>query len=178
MQVHTVVTNAVRKHFNTQSETAAGESRPIIDVIKRVDVLASSLTLTLKSADTADAEQSISIPWSKPTHICKREILGHQSKQNIRPIRTEARSRLLKGIAQGQRWLDALVNKDANDIASLATQHDLSEKTVRSMITLAFLAPDIVQAIIDGKLPRGLGISQMTDLPADWTEQRRQLGIG
>jgi site-specific DNA recombinase len=45
------------------------------------------------------------------------------------------------------------------------------------MITLAFLAPDIVQAIIDGKLPRGLGISQMTDLPAHWTEQRRQLGI-
>ena len=66
----------------------------------------------------------------------------------------------------------------ADDIRSLAIKHKLSEKTVRSTLSLAFLAPDIVQAAIDGKLPRGLGISSMTDLPADWVQQRRQLGIG
>jgi site-specific DNA recombinase len=42
---------------------------------------------------------------------------------------------------------------------------------------LAFLAPDIVQAAIDGKLPRGIGVTQMTDLPMDWAAQRQQLGI-
>ena len=85
---------------------------------------------------------------------------------------------MLTGIAQGRAWLDMLVSGEIKDVGSLAVKHRLSEKTVRSTISLAFLAPDIVQAAIDCKLPRGLGISQMTDLPADWSEQHRQLGIG
>jgi len=73
--------------------------------------------------------------------------------------------------------MDQLISGDAEDIAELAAKHQISEKTVRSTQSLAFLAPDIVQAAIDGRLPRGLGVSQMTDLPADWTLQRRQLGL-
>jgi site-specific DNA recombinase len=179
-EIEAVVTNAVRKHCNTKSEAASGSAVAVKDVIERVEVHPSSVNLVLKYSDnvtTEDSPKTITIPWSKPSNARKREILGSQSQMNVRPMRTEARSRLLKGIAQGQRWLDALISKEATDIPSLVTQHDISEKTVRSMITLAFLAPDIVQAIIDGKLPRGLGISQMTDLPADWTEQRRQLCI-
>jgi hypothetical protein len=128
---------------------------------------------------TADAAaRTITIPWVKPSNTRKREILLSQSQTTLRPIKGEARSRLLKGIARGRKWIELLVNKSATDIASLACQNDLSEKTIRSTLSLAFLAPNIVQAVIDGKLPRGIGITQMTDLPPDWNEQRRQLGIG
>ena len=44
-------------------------------------------------------------------------------------------------------------------------------------LSLAFLAPEIVKAAIDGWLPRGVGISSLFDLPASWREQFRQLGI-
>ncbi len=74
--------------------------------------------------------------------------------------------------------MDQLISGDAEDIAALAAKHQISEKTVRSTLSLAFLAPDIVQAAIDGRLPRGLGVSQMTDLPADWVLQRQQFGLG
>ena len=85
---------------------------------------------------------------------------------------------MLKGIAQGRYWLSMFVSGKADDIGSISAQHNVSEKTVRSTLSLAFLAPDIVQAAIDGKLPRGMGILQMTDLPVDWAQQRQQLGIG
>ena len=74
--------------------------------------------------------------------------------------------------------MDQLISGDAEDIAALAAKHQISEKTVRSTLSLAFLAPDIVQAAIDGRLPRGLGVSQMTDLPADWILQRQHIGLG
>lgn len=74
--------------------------------------------------------------------------------------------------------MEQLLTGDAEDIAALAAKHQISEKTVRSTLSLAFLAPDIVQAAIDGRLPRGLGVSQMTDLPADWVLQRQQFGLG
>ena len=97
---------------------------------------------------------------------------------STKPIRSEARTRLLKAIAQGRHWLHQIATGDATDIAFIAEKHQISEKTVRSTLSLAFLAPDIVQAAIDGRLPRGLGVSQMTDLPADWSLQRQQLGLG
>ena len=74
--------------------------------------------------------------------------------------------------------MDQLISGDAEDIAGLAAKHQISEKTVRSTLSLAFLAPDIVQAAIDGRLPRGLGVSQMTDLTADWVQQRQQFELG
>lgn len=44
-------------------------------------------------------------------------------------------------------------------------------------MSLAFLAPDIVQAAADDTLPRGFGLSRLTDLPPRWDEQQRVLGI-
>ena len=44
-------------------------------------------------------------------------------------------------------------------------------------LSLAHLSPAIVAAIVEGRLPRGLGIAQLADLPASWAEQERALGL-
>ena len=44
-------------------------------------------------------------------------------------------------------------------------------------ISLAFLAPDLVNAAIDGRLPYGMGIARLTDLPAEWSRQYQMLGL-
>jgi hypothetical protein len=44
-------------------------------------------------------------------------------------------------------------------------------------LSLAHLAPSIVRAIVDGRLPRGLGIKSLADLPPCWNEQERALGM-
>jgi hypothetical protein len=45
------------------------------------------------------------------------------------------------------------------------------------LLSLAFLAPDLVKAIVENRLPRGIGPTRMTDLPSEWSEQRRVLGM-
>ena len=64
------------------------------------------------------------------------------------------------------------------DTDAIAAREAISERAVRSMLSLAFLAPDIVEAAADGTLPRGFGLSRLTDLPPAWHDQRRLLGIG
>ena len=119
----------------------------------------------------------LTIDWSKPSATRKREILGHDDPAiSTRPIRSEARTRLLKAISQGRYWLDQITTSGVG-IATIAEKHQVSDKTVRSTLSLAFLAPDIVPAAIDGRLPRGLGVSPMIDLPADWPLQRQKLGL-
>ena len=46
------------------------------------------------------------------------------------------------------------------------------------VMPLAFLAPDIVQAIYEGRQPLGLKVKALSvNLPLDWLEQRRTLGF-
>ena len=44
-------------------------------------------------------------------------------------------------------------------------------------LSLAFVAPDIIEAVANGTLPRGFGISRLTDLPIRWAEQHQKLGL-
>jgi site-specific DNA recombinase len=38
-------------------------------------------------------------------------------------------------------------------------------------------APDLVKASIDGRLPHGMGVARLTDLPAEWFRQHQMLGL-
>ena len=44
-------------------------------------------------------------------------------------------------------------------------------------ISLAFLAPDLVKAAIDGRLPHGMGVARLADLPAEWSRQHQILAL-
>jgi len=44
-------------------------------------------------------------------------------------------------------------------------------------ISLAFLAPSLVKAAIDGRLPRGMGIARLCDMPAESSCQYQALGL-
>jgi hypothetical protein len=44
------------------------------------------------------------------------------------------------------------------------------------MLIAAFLAPDLVKAAIDGRLPHGMGVVRLADLPAEWSRQHQMLG--
>ena len=125
-----------------------------------------------------DRPETITIPWIKPAQTRLREILGvPNAQQSPQPLKSETRARIVTGIAQGRSWFAQLTSSTVSDIATLAAHNNRSEKSVRSLLSFSFLAPDIVDAAITNRLPRGLGISDLTDLPADWTEQRRQLGL-
>jgi site-specific DNA recombinase len=42
---------------------------------------------------------------------------------------------------------------------------------------LAFVAPPIVDAAIEGRLPRGFGSKRLMDLPMVWSHQWTALGL-
>jgi site-specific DNA recombinase len=44
-------------------------------------------------------------------------------------------------------------------------------------ISLAFLASDLVKAAIDGRLPYGMGVARLTDLPVEWSRQHEMLSL-
>jgi site-specific DNA recombinase len=176
VEIDRVVSKAIHEHLGITGTDAIQVRTLVRSHVQQVVVHADCLKIMLKS-DSGEQGEVLTVQWVKPSPTRKREILGRSDAASTRPIRSKARSRLLMGIAQGRLWLDQLIEGRVQDITTLAKRQNVSEKTVRSTLSLAFLAPDIVQAAIDGKLPRGLGVTQMTDLPMDWSAQRQQLGL-
>jgi hypothetical protein len=44
-------------------------------------------------------------------------------------------------------------------------------------ISLAFLAPNLVKAAVEGRLPRSVSIERLRDPPTEWSRQFEALGL-
>lgn len=77
----------------------------------------------------------------------------------------------------GRQWLNELVSGQVEDTEALASREQRTKRSVHMLISLAFVAPDIIEALIAGRLPRGIGITRLADLPPSWAKQRKMLGI-
>jgi hypothetical protein len=134
--------------------------------------------LSHQAAERFDRAEII-IPWVPKPGRPKREILlpHTDTTKNQRPIKTEVRTSIVRAVALGRRWLGELVSGTVVDTEALAQRENRSKRSVHMLISLAFVAPDIVEALIEGKLPRGIGITKLTDLPPNWADQRSALGV-
>jgi len=120
------------------------------------------------------------VAWKKPPSKKPREIIppaAHSSHQDQRPIRAETRARLVTAIAKSRQWLDELVAGTVQNVEQIADREKCSIRQVNRTMTLAFLAPRLIQAAVDGRLPRGIGVAKLRDLPAEWTRQYERLGL-
>jgi hypothetical protein len=121
----------------------------------------------------------IKVPWHMTPSTRHREVLVPEAgpPQDARPIRSENRAILVASIARGRRWLDELIADPTGDTESIAGREGCSVRKVNMTISLAFLAPDLVKAAIDGRLPHGMGVARLRDLPAEWSRQRQMLEL-
>ncbi len=136
------------------------------------------LTTSLEGSSETPATAHM-VSWQKPPSRKSRQILIPLgvSRNEVRPIRIERRARLVNAIARGRRWLDEIVSSSATNIEQIATRQKCSVRQVNMTISLAFLAPDLVKAAVEGRLPRGIGVERLRDASAEWSQQFETLGL-
>jgi site-specific DNA recombinase len=84
---------------------------------------------------------------------------------------------LIKAIARGRAWFEELATGRARSLQEVAKRDGITRRYIRRLVNLAFLSPQLVEAILQGRQPVELTATRLTelDLPLDWTEQRRLL---
>jgi hypothetical protein len=92
-------------------------------------------------------------------------------------MRSDTKIKLLAGIAEAWALLDELIAGRVLDIADLAQREKRSVRSTNMQVSLAFLAPSLVQAIADNRLPCGIGLRRLADLPSEWSQQFKMLGL-
>ena len=82
----------------------------------------------------------------------------------------------LRALGRAWRWHRLLEAGRYPSIKALARAEGVHHAYVAKLLRLTLLAPDIVEAVLDGRLPKGVRLEELVrPLPADWAEQRRAL---
>jgi hypothetical protein len=79
---------------------------------------------------------------------------------------------LLKAVVRAHRWREMLENGEYSSAAELAKAEKVNDSYVSRILRLTLLAPDIVEAIVDGRQRPTLQVDElMKALPAEWKKQ-------
>jgi len=85
---------------------------------------------------------------------------------------------LLKALARAHGWYEMVLEGRAFDQRALARHASMTERYVGKVFPCAFLAPDIVESILQGHQPDDLTFARLSEgIPIEWVEQRRQFGF-
>ena len=173
-----------QKETRTSKVPQVGDPKTILEQVARIDAHGDHLVIRLKPADgeeisNSDDGHTFSVPWKKPPSRRSRQILvpNGVSRNDVRPTRIERRARLVSAIARGRRWLDEIISGKVTELEQIAAREKCSVRQVNMTISLAFLAPNLVRAAVQGRLPRGIGVERLRDAPAEWSRQFETLGL-
>jgi hypothetical protein len=83
----------------------------------------------------------------------------------------------LENTTETRRWFDEIISDPSANTETIAARESCSIRKVNMTISLAFLAPHLVKAAIEGKLPHGMGVVRLCDLSAEWSRQSQMLGL-
>ena len=181
-EIEALVIGSLREHLKPLPSM---DDRSLVGThVARVEVQPQQLVIQLtellqSSGHRTENDGILHVPWQKTALTRRREVLVPEgtAPQQARPIRSENRATLVASIARGRQWLQELISNPISSSERIAERENCSVRKVNKTISLAFLAPDLVKAAIDGRLPHGMGVACLADLPAEWSRQYQILGL-
>jgi len=124
-----------------------------------------------------------SVPETVTVYVPFRLVKRGGRKEMVLPVgAADQRSRidntLIKAVGRAFRWKRLLEAGEFATVAELATREGIAVSYLTRVMRLTQLAPDILEAILDGRQPPSLSLEVLRDqLPVEWQQQRAALGI-
>ena len=86
---------------------------------------------------------------------------------------------LIKAVARAFRWRKMLEEGRFSTIKELAAVEKINASYVSRVLRLTLLAPDIVEAVLDGRQPEGMTLAGLLEpFPVEWKRQLDMLRAG
>jgi hypothetical protein len=166
----------------------------LLALLQRVDMHPDEVTVHLRprrliallddhiTADPGSLDNEPTLPISHPVRLRRagkevRMVIDHTDPFAPTPKPDPS---LIKAIGRAHRFHDMLIKRNAGRYADLAKAEKLHRSYFSQVLRLAYLAPDITAAILEGRQPEGLTATLLIEnprLPPSWEEQRTALGF-
>ncbi len=161
-----------------ESDAAAFKDalRQCLELVDRIDIAPGDICITLSGerlANQLDVDAArIVEDLLTVTSVFQHRKRGVETKLIIGDETAEIDATLLRNIARAHRYFDLV--RSGKTFAKIAETEGVSKRRVQQLIELAFLAPDIIRAIREGRQPVGMTSDWLKRhaFSPIWTEQR------
>jgi hypothetical protein len=130
------------------------------------------------SKKVKDSVLVISIPVTFLQRGGRKQIVVPPGAADWQPRANRCENSLINALAKAHLWRRLIETGKYTSAAELSRAEGINESYLCRVLRLTLLAPDIVEAIVDGRQPRTLELqSLLKPLPPDWGAQRKRLGF-
>ncbi|SLN61807.1 DNA-invertase hin [Roseovarius albus] len=157
------------------------KAQSLVGLIDRIDAHKDRLRIRINLHALLGPDQPcVPIPATCDVPFKKRQN-GRAKPIIIKPEDAPQADRtLIALVADARRWARELLDGKASSIQQITERERLRSGSVSRILPLAWLAPDISTAILEGRQPANLSAKALRDLPElplDWVMQREILGF-
>lgn len=146
------------------------------DLVERIILSQETIRIELRASTLAGSDATIVL--EEPMQLRQRGVERKIVVPSSQPPRHD--KTLIDVVVQARHWFGLITTGKATSIRQLAQANDRSENDISRFLPLAFLAPDIVEAILAGTQPPELTadkLKRLSSLPQSWQDQRQLLGF-
>ncbi len=146
-----------------------------LDLFQRITIHHDTLSILIRTECLLDEISEETIELVEPINFKRRGAGMKLVLPNQKERTKQIDPNLIKLIAQSTKWFDDLKSGKVSSISEIAERDKLDRNEVSRFLPLAFLAPDLVEKILNGQQPVSLTanrLKRMSKLPLDWLEQR------
>ena len=147
-------------------------------LVQRIVVGERAITITIQGDVLGAPDRTLHREAAIAFKRCGRAMRLISASRQAAPVAPDPR--LIALLSRIQDWFARLATGKVSALEAIAKDEDVTSSWVARMIHLAFLAPDIAQAIVDGRQPPGLTaerLMRLVPLPMAWQAQREHLGF-
>jgi hypothetical protein len=191
-EIEAICARARQLRKDLQAAGPADQRAMLLDLVGRIEVTQHRIRIVVRmsllrhrlgisepdqpAADPGAPTMNLDLPVTfKRRGVETKLIIAGAEATSAAPDRA-----LIAAVTSANRWFAELKTGAAHSIQDLAARHKVDKGDISRILPLAFLAPDIVAAILDGRQPVELTayrLKRLRELPRLWSEQRCLLGF-
>ncbi|MPY72920.1 MAG: resolvase [Alphaproteobacteria bacterium] len=189
-EIEATLLRACQLRKDLQAAGPADQRAMLLDLVARIEVAQHRVRIVLRMRVLRDrlgisepeqpAPGSATMNLDLPVTFKRRGVETKLIIAGAEATSAAPDTALIAAVTSANRWFAELKTGAAHSIKDLAARHKVDKGDISRILPLAFLAPDIVAAILDGRQPVELTayrLKRLRALPRLWSEQRRLLGF-
>ena len=175
---------AIGLSYEISSGTPDERRRILQAIIQRVELARDEISITLDKVELSKTLSLLTPTNEKPITIAIPIRLRRRGVERKLIIEGPDSSgvfldrNLCRLIAQARHWFDLLATGKVSSVREISKLDSVNENEITRTLPLAFLAPKIVEGILNGEQTEALTayrLKRLSSLPLDWQEQAELL---
>ena len=121
---------------------------------------------------------TVHIPMAWKRRGGRKVIISPDGGDAWAPQKPRPDETLVRALTRAHRWKRSIEDGTYRSAAEIAEAEGVTRSFINRMLRLTLLAPDIQEAVFEGRQRRGMTVQDLTQtVPSAWTEQRNIIGI-